>query len=105
MSFASTISSWSATRWDTKAIITILLVLFVILQYNLWVSEEGVPETIKLQKAVTSQLAINQTLKQRNQILAADVMDLKEGFQSIEERARSDLGMVKSGETYYQLVR
>lgn len=87
-----------------KKIIAILLVLFVILQYKLWLGGGGIPEILQLQEEVEGvQLQVN-GLKERNSSLEAEVQDLKKGLDAIEERARSELGMIRKNETYYQVI-
>src|ERR1700741_4982647 len=81
-----------------------LALVIVLLQYRVWFSEDGVRELDRLQKAVTVQRAENQQLEERNRQLAAEVRDLKTGLDALEERARSDLGMIARNETFYQVV-
>jgi len=87
-----------------KVFAIVLLVLVVLLQFRLWLSDEGVREVSRLEKAVAEQQQENATLKARNERLAAEVKDLKEGMAAVEERARSDLGMVGANESFYQVV-
>jgi cell division protein FtsB len=79
-------------------------VVIAILQYRLWLSDSGVRELARMQGAVTQQRAQNSALVERNRQLAAEVRDLKTGMAALEERARSELGMIASNETYYQVV-
>jgi cell division protein FtsB len=81
-----------------------LLVLIAALQLKLWTGTGGTPDVARLRARVEAQRAENETLKKRNEALAADVRDLKEGREGVEERARSELGMVKPGETFYQVI-
>jgi cell division protein FtsB len=81
-----------------------LLVLLVVLQYRLWLGEGGMREVYTLRAEIDAQREENQQLKERNRTLAAEVHDLKKGTIAIEERARTDLGMVGRGETFYQVV-
>ena len=87
-----------------KAIVAVLAVLFVLLQYKLWFGEGSMMDVWQLDRAVAAQLADNARLHERNQALAAEVADLKQGVEAIEERARRELGMIKEGETFYQVV-
>jgi len=87
-----------------KAIIITLAILFVLLQFRLWFGEGGMQAIWRLDKAIAAQAAENERLKERNQTLAAEVTDLKQGLEAIEERARYDLGMIKQDETFYQIV-
>ena len=79
-------------------------VVVLLLQYRLWMSHEGVQELSRLELAVEKQKAENTALVGRNAELAAEVRDLKKGVTALEERARSDLGMIASNETFYQVV-
>lgn len=88
-----------------RLIIIALVLLFVALQYEFWFAKGGVITAWKLRDHVSVQQEKNQVLKQRNEAIRADITDLKSGDQSIEERARSGLGMVKKGETFYQVVK
>lgn len=87
-----------------KVLGAILLVVLVLLQYRLWVSGEGIREVWTLSSAVTVQRAENDQLLERNRQLRAEVRDLKQGLAALEERARHDLGMVGTSETFYQVV-
>ena len=87
-----------------KVLALLLLVLLLMLQYKLWFSQGGLPEVWQLEEARSQQVSENAELGQRNQSLAAEVRDLKEGREAIEERARSEMGMIKKGETFYQIV-
>lgn len=87
-------------RWA----ILILIALLVILQYRLWVGEGGIARMTALQRQIEEQKATNARLEERNSILDARVQDLKEGLDGIEERARSELGMVKPGEQFIVLM-
>jgi len=81
-----------------------LIVAVVLLQYRVWLSEDGVREVARLRQAVDAQRAENEQLGERNRQLAAEVRDLKTGMDALEERARSDLGMIARNETFYQVV-
>jgi cell division protein FtsB len=87
-----------------KILLSGLLVLFALLQYRLWLSDEGMREVWHLGAAVESQRAENAVLVQRNAQLKAEVADLKQGLTALEERARHDLGMITVSETFYQVV-
>ncbi len=87
-----------------KPVIAILVTALVVLQLQLWVGDRGMPGVRQLEAAVASQREDNARLEARNRRLAAEVHDLKEGLEAVEERARSDLGMIGRDETFYQLV-
>lgn len=82
----------------------VLLVVVLMLQHRLWLSSDGVRELARLSEAVEQQKADNAEAEARNKQLAAEVQDLKSGMAAIEERARSDLGMIGRNETFYQFV-
>ena len=79
-------------------------VVIAVLQYRLWLSDRGVRELTRMEGAVTQQTGQNAALVERNLQLAAEVRDLKTGMAALEERARSELGMIARNETYYQVV-
>ena len=79
-------------------------VVVLLLQYRLWMSPNGVRELGRLEQAVAQQRSENEQLINRNAQLAAEVRDLKKGVTALEERARSDLGMIANNETFYQVI-
>jgi cell division protein FtsB len=87
-------------RW----VALILLLILIGLQLKLWSSHGGMSEVASLRVSVKKQSDENDKLTQRNQALAADVNDLKHGEQAVEARARGELGLIKPGETFYQVV-
>lgn len=87
-----------------KYIFITLLVLFLVLQYELWFSEGGIRSAMQIKQSIMRQQQLNQQLQTRNRSLIADIIQLKSGQQAIEERARNDLGMIKKGETFYRIV-
>jgi len=87
-----------------RIVIGILLILLVLLQYRLWVGEGSLAEVHNLKNEIATQQQELERLRQRNRALTAEVQDLKQGLDAIEERARSELGMIRKGETFYQLV-
>ncbi len=87
-----------------KWLVGLILIALVAMQYSLWWGQSGLLEVARLQEQITAQETVNATLSERNRQLHAEVLDLKQGIDAIEERARHDLGMVKPNETFYQLV-
>lgn len=87
-----------------RYLLLILLALFMLLQYRLWISDEGMQEMWRLRELVNEQAARNIELEQRNAALEAEVRDLRQGSEAVEERARSDLGMIHDQETFFQIV-
>jgi len=85
----------------TLALIFILLI--AALQYPMWLGKGGWLQVRELGRQVEAQQAVNETLKARNDALDAEVRDLKTGSEAIEERARSELGMVRSDEVFFQV--
>lgn len=76
----------------------------LLLQYRLWVSDQGMRDIWRLQQAIDAQTAANAEQRDRNRQLLAEVTNLKVGLAALEERARSELGMVGNNETFYQIV-
>jgi len=87
-----------------KIIAFVLLTLFIWLQYKIWLQDGGIPEVVQLQDEVEEVKTEVQKLQERNLSLDAEVKDLKKGLDAIEERARSEMGMIKEGEIYYQVI-
>ena len=84
--------------------LAILLVLLVWLQYRLWLGDGGIPDMLRLETEVEIVRAETDRLHERNQALEAEVHDLKQGLEAIEERARSEMGMIREGEAYFQVI-
>lgn len=87
-------------RW----LLVILLLMFAGLQYRLWFGEANLREVWHLEEQIEQQRVENARLVERNKRLEAEVQDLKKGLAALEERARSELGMIREGETFFQLV-
>ena len=82
----------------------ILVALILLLQYPLWLGKGGWLKVWDLDHQVEAQKQTNQQTQARNAVLDAEVRDLKQGTEAIEERARSELGMVKRDEIFFQIV-
>lgn len=87
-------------RW----ISLIFVALILLLQYPLWLGKGGWLKVWDLDRQVEAQKQVNQQTQTRNAVLDAEVRDLKQGTEAIEERARSELGMVKRDEVFFQIV-
>ena len=87
-----------------KILAVALAVALILLQYRIWISDDGLRGVDRLQRAVAAQQKLDATLAERNSRLAAEVQDLKAGTAAIDELARSDLGMIGPNETFYQVV-
>jgi cell division protein FtsB len=87
-----------------RLVALILLALLLALGVKLWAGEWGLREITRLKAQIEEQKAENAQLKQRNDTLAADVEDLRNGRDAIEERARTELGLIKPDEVFYQVV-
>jgi cell division protein FtsB len=87
-----------------RSLLFILLVVLIALQTKMWFGEGGYRDVKRLAERVEEQARENETLAQRNRELQAEVEDLRQGLQAVEERARSELGMVKESERFYQVV-
>jgi cell division protein FtsB len=87
-----------------KRLLLLLLLLLLYLQYQLWIGDGSLQDVWELHREVELQRQENIELRERNAALEAEVTDLQQGLDAIEEHAREDLGMVKEGETFYQVV-
>ena len=87
-----------------RTVTLILFVLLIFLQFKLWLGEGGFTEVARLEDRVEQQRKQNDDLLQRNAELQAEVEDLRERLDAVEERARSELGMIKPAEQFYQVV-
>jgi len=87
-----------------RVLLAILVVLVVLLQIKMWFGEGGYRDVQRLAARVEQQARENELLAQRNRELQAEVEDLRQGLEAIEERARSELGMVKEDEEFYQVI-
>jgi len=87
-----------------KALTILLATLVLALQYPLWLGKGGWSKVWELERSLEQQRAGNARLKARNDAIDADVRDLKEGLEAIEERARTQLGMIRRDEVFYQVV-
>lgn len=87
-----------------KIISFFLFVLLILLQYRLWIGNGSMTDVHHLEQAKQELIGENRQLHERNQALAAEVNDLKNGYDAIEERARSEMGMIKRGETFYHVI-
>lgn len=87
-------------RW----VIAVLLVVLAWMQYRLWVGAGSLADVHNLKQEIARQGVELEQLRARNRALMAEVQDLKQGVDALEERARAELGMVKEGETFFQLI-
>ena len=87
-------------RW----LLVVLGMLVLLLQSQLWLADDGHRKTLELRAAVAEQRALNDRLRERNASLDAEVVNLKQGVEAAEERARTDLGLIGKQETFYQVV-
>jgi len=88
----------------SRLLLVVLVAACLGLQAQLWFSDDGYRKTLKLRTAVAEQRDLNESLRSRNAALDAEVINLKQGRDAAEERARTDLGMIGRHETFYQVV-
>ena len=88
-----------------KWLVTMLGAMLLSLQYSFFFSDSSLVSIWRMQQAIETQLQQNKTLRERNLALDAEVRDLKTGTAAVEERARSELGLIRSDETFYQVIR
>ncbi len=82
----------------------VLIAIVLLLQYLLWIAEDGVRQTYALRVSIQAQTEENAVLNERNQALEADIKDMKNGLAAIEERARTEMGMIRPDETFYRIL-
>jgi cell division protein FtsB len=87
-----------------KILIALLTMGLGVLQYKLWLGDDSRRELKEVEQNVAFQLSTNAALSERNEALEVEVLDLKNGLEAVEERARSELGMIEEGETFYLIV-
>ena len=87
-------------RW----LYALLVLILVLLQVPLWFSDNSLPDAWLLQTKIEDQQKENNTLEERNRLLEAEVNNLKKGLEVVEEKARTELGLIKEGETYFQVI-
>ncbi|MDN3615153.1 MAG: cell division protein FtsB [Vibrio gallaecicus] len=82
----------------------VLIVLLGWLQYTLWLGKNGISDYYSVNNEIQIQRQVNEKLHNRNAEMFAEIDDLSQGLDAIEERARHELGMVKDGETFYRII-
>ena len=87
-----------------KVLYGFLIIVFLNFQFQLWLGEDSVRELNMLQTELDAQRQINAEIEERNRLLEIEVVELKTGLEAVEERARSELGMIEKGETCYLLL-
>lgn len=87
-----------------KALVAALVLILLVLQWRLWIGDGGVAELRQLEAQLAVQQEQNEALRLRNQMLESEVLDLKNGLEAVEERARADLGMTRKDETFYMII-
>ncbi|MCP4488873.1 MAG: cell division protein FtsB [Gammaproteobacteria bacterium] len=87
-----------------KILISVLIALLIGLQYKLWLGDGSLSEVVQLSRELETQKQKLSQLEERNRKLEAQVLDLQNGLDAFEEKARNDLGMIKQGESFIQLI-
>jgi len=87
-----------------RILIALLLIVLAALQYRLWLGQLSVTDYLRQQEEIATQQASNQELIKRNRMLLADVDDLRQGQEAIEERARNELGLIAEDEVFFRIV-
>jgi cell division protein FtsB len=87
-----------------RILLPILILILVFLQLKVWLGEGGLSDVRRLEQRVEEQAEENEALAQRNRELQAEVEDLRQGLGAVEERARSELGLIRENEEFYQVV-
>jgi len=87
-----------------RILISVLIIILIGLQYKLWFGDGSLSEVVQLSRELETQKEKLRQLEERNRVLEAQVLDLQNGLDAFEEKARNDLGMIKQGETFIQLI-
>ena len=87
-----------------KILSLVLTIFIVLLQYPLWLGKGGWFRVWEIDQQITAQRETNRKLQMRNAVLDAEVRDLKQGYEAIEERARNELGMIKQDEIFFHVL-
>jgi cell division protein FtsB len=87
-----------------RLLLAVLVFLLLVLQYRLWFAEGSLAEKRRLELQVEAQTEINRELRERNAVLEREVLELQTGNEGLEQRAREQLGLVREGEVFYQVV-
>ncbi|MCB5225531.1 cell division protein FtsB [Alishewanella sp. 16-MA] len=87
-----------------RILIVLLLIVLAALQHRLWFGQLSVTDYLRQQEEIATQQASNQELIKRNRMLLADVDDLRQGLEAIEERARNELGLIAEDEVFFRIV-
>ena len=87
-----------------RGLVALLALLFLLVQYSLWFGRGGVRDIASLERQIAAQKTENGRLDARNNALLAEVVDLKQGMDAVEEIARSEMGMVREGEVFFQVL-
>jgi cell division protein FtsB len=88
-----------------KTILAILVIVIMVLQYRLWFADDGILKVLRLKHTISELQAKNDSIAKHNADLTEEINTLKQGGAAIENKARGDLGMVKKGEVFYQIVK
>ncbi|EKT54051.1 cell division protein FtsB [Providencia sneebia] len=83
----------------------LLIAILAWTQYSLWLGKNGIHDYVQVKDDVAAQEIVNERLKMRNEQLFAEINDLNDGQDAVEERARTELGMIKPGESFYRMVK
>ena len=89
----------------SRVVAALLIGLLVVVQAQLWLGRGSVGDVAHMQRKLDEQKANNALAQQANERLSAEVRDLQEGLETVEEKARGELGMVKPNEIYVQIVK
>lgn len=87
-----------------RALLVVLLILLVLVQYRLWIGDNSLAERERLRQEIAQQQIEIERLQARNEVVAREVEALKDGLEEIEARAREELGLIKDGETFYLML-
>jgi cell division protein FtsB len=88
-----------------RLVTIVLIILFLLLQVDIWIKKDGYKRKVELAEMIEIQTEANKEMTIRNNQLQQEIIDLKNGTEAIEEKARTELGMIKEGEEFYLIAK
>ena len=88
-----------------RLVTIVLIILFLLLQVDIWIKKDGYKRKVELTETIEMQTEANKEMKIRNNQLQQEIIDLRNGTEAIEEKARTEMGMIKEGEEFYLIAK
>ena len=88
-----------------RLVTIVLIILFLLLQLDIWIKKDGYKRKVELTETIEMQTEANKEMTIRNNQLQQEIIDLRNGTEAIEEKARTEMGMIKEGEEFYLIAK